>query len=112
MDIFFTGPLVVTVLWLAFLRDHKEKKQRGKKTTPASKRRRLCYWGLGLTTAYAIFSTGLKIVASAGFEADLARRGVKYLRRMESPTPFNCLLWRAVVVWVFALIVLSIARLL
>ncbi len=96
VDVFFTGPLVVTVLWLTFLRDQKEKKQRGKKTAPTSKRRQLCYWGLGLTTAYALLSVGLKFVASAGFEADFARRGMKYVRRMESPTPFNCLLWRSV----------------
>ena len=39
----------------------------------------------------------MKSLASAGFEADLARRGTKFQRRMESPTPFNLLLWRSVV---------------
>jgi hypothetical protein len=39
----------------------------------------------------------LKFVASAGFDADLARRGTVFERRMEAPTPFNILLWRSVV---------------
>jgi len=96
-DVLFTGPLLVTVVWLAFLRDEKQKKPRGKKVAPPSKRRRLCFWGLGLSAAYALLGVGMKFVASAGFEADLTRRGVKYARRMESPTPFNILLWRSVV---------------
>ena len=96
-DLLFTGPLVVTVLWMAFLREEKQKKPRGKKTPPPSKRRKWCFLGLGLSAGYALLGVGMKFVASAGFEADLARRGVKYERRMESPTPYNILLWRAVV---------------
>ncbi len=87
IDPFFTLPLVVALVGLAFLRS--------KKLWP--KRRRLLAWGLGLATAYALLSVAMKFVASAGFDADLARRGVPYLRRMEAPTPFNILLWRSVV---------------
>ena len=87
IDVFFTMPLVVAVVWLAFLR--------GKKQLP--KRRRLNAWGLGLAATYALLGVAMKFVASAGFDADLARRGVIYQRRMEAPTPFNILLWRAVV---------------
>ena len=97
IDFLFTGPLLVTVLWLAFLREVKVKKPRGKKSAPPSKRRKLCYWGLGLSSAYALLGVGMKFVASAGFDADLARRGVKYERRMEAPAPYNLLFWRAVV---------------
>lgn len=97
LDVLFSAPLVITVLCLPFLRDLKEKKLRGKKPVKTSKRRRMCYWGLGLSSGYALFSVGMKFIASAGFDADLSRRGVKYQRRMESPTPFNVLLWRAVV---------------
>ncbi|NJM37182.1 MAG: hypothetical protein HC845_04535 [Akkermansiaceae bacterium] len=39
----------------------------------------------------------MKAIASAGFDADLARRGQKYEHRMNAPTPYNALLWRAVV---------------
>lgn len=96
-DIFFTAPLVISVLWIAILRDIKEKKTRGKKAPPLSKRRRICYWGLSLSTAYVLLSVGMKFIASAGFQADLSRRSVKFTRRMEAPTPYNILLWRAVV---------------
>ena len=87
IDPLFTLPLVVTLVWLAFLRTNKQRQQR----------RRLNAWGLGLATGYALLSVGMKFTASAGFDADLARRGVTFQRRMEAPTPFNILLWRAVV---------------
>ena len=96
-DPLFTLPLVVTVTWMALLREKKAKKPRGKAPAPRSERRRLCRWGLGLCAAYALLSIGMKFVASAGFEADLLRRGVKFDRRMETPTPYNIVLWRAVV---------------
>jgi len=87
IDPVFTLPLVVTLCWLAFLRTKKQ----------GPKRRRLNAWGLGLAAAYALLSVGMKFVVSAGFDADLARRGVICRRRMEAPTPFNILLWRSVV---------------
>ncbi len=97
VDPLFTAPLVAAVLWLAFLREPVPKKTRSKKPPPPSKRRKLCKWGLGLSAGYALLAVGMKFLASAGFEADLARRGTKYERRMEGPTPYNCLLWRSVV---------------
>ncbi len=87
IDFFFTMPMLVALVWLAFLRTKKQ----------LPKRRRLNAWGLGIASAYALLSVGMKFVASAGFEADLARRGVSVQRRMEAPTPFNILLWRSVV---------------
>ena len=97
VDFLFTLPLVVALLSIVFLREEKPKKTRGKKPAPPSKRRKWCYWGLGLSAAYALLGVGMKSLASAGFEADLARRETKFQRRMESPTPFNLLLWRSVV---------------
>lgn len=87
IDPLFTAPMLVTLVWLAFLRSKKQ----------LPKRRRLNAWGLGLASAYALLSVGMKFVASAGFDADLARRGVSYERRMEAPSPFNIVLWRSVV---------------
>jgi inner membrane protein len=87
IDFFFTLPMLVALVWLAFLRTKKQ----------LPKRRRLNAWGLGLATAYALLSVAMKFHASAGFEADLARRGAKVERRMEAPTPFNIVLWRSVV---------------
>lgn len=87
IDFCFTMPILVTVAWLAFLRSKKQ----------LPKRRRLNAWGLGLAASYALLSVAMKFAASAGFDADLARRGATYQRRMEAPTPFNILLWRSVV---------------
>ncbi len=87
IDFAYTLPMLVALVWLAFLRTKKQLPQR----------RRLNAWGLGISTAYAALSVGMKFVASAGFEADLLRRGVTFERRMEAPTPFNIVLWRSVV---------------
>ncbi len=87
IDFLFTLPMLVALVWLACLRTKKQ----------LPKRRRLNAWGLGIASAYALLSVAMKFVASAGFEADLARRGVAFERRMEAPTPFNILLWRSVV---------------
>lgn len=87
IDPLYTLPLVVSLVWLAFLRSKKQQK----------KRARLLKWGLGLSCGYILFSIGMKFRVSAAFEADLARRDVAYERRMEAPTAFNTLLWRCVV---------------
>ena len=86
IDPLYTLPLVVSLIWLAFYRTKKQQK----------KRSRILTWGLGLSTAYVAFSIAMKFFASSAFDADLARRGVTYERRFESPTPFNTLLWRSV----------------
>lgn len=97
VDFLFSAPLVVTVAWMVFLKDTKGGKPRGTKAANFPKRRKVCYWGLGLSAGYVMLALGMKSVASSGFEADLARRGTRFVRRVESPTPFNILLWRAVV---------------
>lgn len=87
IDPLYTLPLLVSLVWLAFYRSKKQLR----------KRARLLKWGLGLSSAYVLFTVGMKFLISAAFDADLARRGVSYERRMESPTAFNTLLWRSVV---------------
>ena len=87
IDPLFTLPVLGTVVWLAFLRTKKE----------LPKRRKLNTWGLGISACYVLLSIGMKFLVAAGFDADLARRGTVFQRRMESPTPFNILLWRSVV---------------
>ncbi len=96
-DFLFLGLLLVTVFRLAFLREEKVKKSRGKKAVSLTKRRKICLWGLSLATGYALIALGMKLTASAGFSADLTRRGTKIQRRMEAPTLYNILLWRCVV---------------
>ncbi len=83
----FTLPMAIAIGRLVFLRSKKQLPQR----------RRINAYGLGLAAGYALLSVAMKFAASAGFDADLARRGLTYQRRMEAPTPFNILLWRAVV---------------
>lgn len=87
IDPLYTLPLIVTLVWLAFLRT--------KKTLP--KRRRLCWWGIGLSTGYVGLSLLAKWTVSNGFDADLRKRGIAFTRRMEAPTPLNILFWRSVV---------------
>ncbi|MCP5544017.1 MAG: metal-dependent hydrolase [Akkermansiaceae bacterium] len=86
IDPLFTAPMLVALVWLAFLRTKKQ----------LPKRRRLNAWGLGISTAYVALSFGMKALASSAFEADLKRRGVEVTRRFEAPTPFNIVFWRSV----------------
>lgn len=97
IDFLFSAPLVVAVCWLAFLREQPLKKSRGKKPVPVPKRRKILRWGLGLAAGYGVIALAMKFTASAGFEADLTRRGTKFTRRMEVPMPYNFFLWRSVV---------------
>jgi inner membrane protein len=87
IDPLYSLPLVISLIWLAFLRTKKQQE----------KRARLLKWGLGLSSGYVIFSIGMKFLVSDAFKADLDRRGTSYQRRMEAPTAFNTLLWRCVV---------------
>jgi inner membrane protein len=87
IDALLTLPLLVTLVRLAFLTTKKQ----------IPRRRKLNAWGLGLAAAYMLLSIGMKFLAATGFEADLARRELKFQRRMEAPTPFNIVLWRSVV---------------
>ncbi|OYV05910.1 MAG: hypothetical protein CFE26_09095 [Verrucomicrobiales bacterium VVV1] len=85
IDLFYTLPLLVTLVWGGFL------------TKKDPKRLKLCVRGLLISTGYVGLSLGAKFWVSSAFDADLARRKVKFERRMEAPTPFNILLWRSVV---------------
>jgi inner membrane protein len=87
IDPLYTLPLLICLVWLCFYRTKKLQK----------KRTRLLKWGLGLSTGYLALTFGLKAIASAAFDADLARREITYERRMEAPSAFNTLLWRSVV---------------
>ncbi|MES2981912.1 MAG: metal-dependent hydrolase [Verrucomicrobiota bacterium] len=86
IDPLYTLPLLVSLIWLAF---YRSKKQQPKRT-------RILNWGLGISSAYVVFSFAMKFYASSSFDADLARRDIEYNRRMEAPTAFNTLLWRSI----------------
>jgi inner membrane protein len=100
VDVLVSAPIAVCALWLAFLPPKLAPKGRGKKAAIAPKlmkSRKICYWGIGLSASYAALAFGMKSLATTGFDADLARRGVTSVRRLEMPTRLNILLWRAVV---------------
>ncbi|MGL4401725.1 MAG: metal-dependent hydrolase, partial [Luteolibacter sp.] len=96
-DFLVAIPLLAAVVALAILPEPVLKKTRGKKLPPPSKRGKVCRWGWGISAGYVLLVLGLKLVASAGFDADLTRRGTESERRMEAPFPNNPLLWRSVV---------------
>lgn len=59
--------------------------------------RRPAWWCLGIVATYLGLAFWAKDAALRGFEADLARRGIAWHRRMETPMPFNLLLRRGLV---------------
>lgn len=87
IDPLFTLPMLIALGVQVFLRRKHQ----------LAKRRRWNAWGLGLASGYALLSLGFKGIVSHGFGRDLETRKASYLRRIEAPTPFNILLWRAVV---------------
>ncbi len=100
--IFFTAPLVLAAFGLALQRQNgpppKTKKPRGKKPPPLAPRgRRFAFLGLSLSAIYALLALGMQSRVGHGFSADLSRRGTKSIRRIDSPTWSNILLWRSVV---------------
>jgi len=86
IDPLYTFPLLISLIWLAFYRNK----------TQRSKRTRILKWGLCVSSAYVVFSFAMKFYVSSAFDKDLARRGIEFNRRMESPTAFNTLLWRSI----------------
>lgn len=67
---------------------------RGKKKADLGKRRRRWWWSVGLAGGYLVLLAAAKLWATAGFGADLARRGVGGAPHCASPTAWNPLLWR------------------
>ncbi len=65
---------------------------------PAARGRRWNAAGLALSTAYLGWSVVAQQQASAAVRASLRAEGVQVERLLVTPTPFNTLLWRVVVV--------------
>jgi inner membrane protein len=88
VDPVFTLPLLVAAIWGCFLDFPKWKKGRGLKVTAVA---------VAISSLYAGLSLGARAAMKANFEADLARRGLKWERTMTAPAPMGILLWRCVV---------------
>lgn len=69
---------------------------RTKKELP--KRRRRWWWGVGLAAGYLGLMAAAKLLAGAGFRADLTRRGMETGRVCACPTAWNPLLWRGIAI--------------
>ncbi|WP_367874757.1 metal-dependent hydrolase [Luteolibacter sp. Populi] len=88
IDPIFTIPLLVAVIIGLFVKPKDWKKGKGLRSA---------WWCLGISTLYVGLSFWAKHSVSRAVEADLARRGVTWQRRMEAPSAFNIVLWRALV---------------
>jgi inner membrane protein len=86
------GPVPPLLMALTLLRVSrlKTKKQ-------LTARRRALIRGCGLTAAWFLVCLTIKLINTAGFNADLKRRNVTGLRCIESPVGFNLIFRRAVV---------------
>ncbi|HEY1122920.1 MAG TPA: metal-dependent hydrolase [Haloferula sp.] len=88
IDPLFTIPLLVAVIIGLFVKPKEWKKGKGIRSAA---------WCLGISSFYVILSICAKFSVSRAVEADLAKRGVTWQRKMEAPTIFNILLWRTLV---------------
>ncbi|MCW1885096.1 metal-dependent hydrolase [Luteolibacter flavescens] len=88
IDPIFTIPLLVAVIIGLFVKPKEWKKGKGI---------RAAAWCTGISSFYVILSIWAKFSVSRAVEADLARREVTWQRKMEAPTIFNIMLWRALV---------------
>jgi inner membrane protein len=88
IDPLFTLPLLVAIVIGLFVPPKEWKKGKGIRSAA---------WCLGISGFYVLMSFAAKFSVSRDVATDLARRGVAFERRMESPSPFNILLWRALV---------------
>ena len=52
---------------------------------------------LGFSSLYLTFTVGGKVMAEHRVEAELARQGIQAQQMFTTPTPFNSLLWRVIV---------------
>jgi inner membrane protein len=81
-------PLLVAVITGFFVKPKEWKKGKGLRSAR---------WCLGIAFFYVALCFGAKHLVSRSIEADLARRGVTWQRKMEAPTSFGMFFWRSVV---------------
>ncbi len=81
IDPLYTVPFMLCVLAAAFY------------NRSSQKRRILNYMGLGLSTAYLLFSFGAKASANNVFEQNLQQQGISYNSYISKPTPLNTIFW-------------------
>jgi inner membrane protein len=86
IDPLYTVPFLICVIAVLFLRR-------------TSSRRRIVNWvGIGLSTAYLSLTVVNKLYVDSVVRATLEKENIQYDYFMTSPTPFNNILWRTVVI--------------
>jgi inner membrane protein len=83
IDPLYTLPFLVLLLAAAFY----------PKESP--KRRRLNWWGIGISSAYLLLSLVFQQLAGGVFERSLEAQGIQPERMIVKATPFNILFWSA-----------------
>lgn len=81
IDPFYTVPFLVFLVAAAFY--HRKSRTR----------EILNYTGLGISSAYIVFSFYAKSQADSAFESSMKEQGIAYSSFISKPTPFNTLLW-------------------
>lgn len=81
VDPFYTVPFLVLVVAAAFY----------SRSNP--KRRYLNYAGLGISSAYLLWSFAAKSMANEVFTANLQQQDIRYTSYISKPTPLNTIFW-------------------
>ncbi len=83
-DPLYTIPLLLSILICLFIKRHKPS------------RRFWNYMGIGISTAYILFTFFAKHQSNKVFEAALQQKNIPYTRFMTGPTPLNSIMWYSV----------------
>ena len=81
VDPLYTIPFLITVIWLMFYK------------RDSTKRRKLSYAGLIISTCYLLFTVVNKQFIDSAFEKSLEAQEIEYTRFSTKNTPFNNILW-------------------
>lgn len=81
IDPLYTLPLLITTIWLAFLRKD------------SAKRRKLNFIGLSISSFYLLITLFLKGQANGVFEQSYEKQGIAVNRYESKPSPLNTILW-------------------
>jgi inner membrane protein len=85
IDPAYTVPLATGVLAALFMKRESE-------------RRQISAWtGLGLSSAYLVWTMGAKFTVEKVLRDELSNQGIAWQSLLTTPAPFNSILWRAVV---------------
>lgn len=83
IDPFYSVPLFISVIIVLFFRS-------------SPRRRMINYLGIGISSAYLLFTVVNKIYVTDVFQRNLQAQNIETTRILTSPTPLNNVLWRVI----------------